>query len=105
MLMTLDDAFLSQARFQVTTDIVSSTVDNEVILLHIGSGSYYSLSETTLPFWEALQHQRSLAAALNEILAEYAVEPAQVLAELEKLLQDLQTYGLITPIELSAASV
>jgi hypothetical protein len=96
--MQLDPAFLSQPQFQVAQDILASEVDNELILLHIGSGSYYSLNETTLPFLQALEQQLPLAGALEQVIQEYAVERQQVLNDLHILLRTLQDYGLILPL-------
>jgi Coenzyme PQQ synthesis protein D (PqqD) len=90
-----DGNYLNQQILKLGDDILCSQVDNEAILLHVTGGKYYSLSETSLPFWEALQNQQPLEVAVNKITAEYEVEREQVLKDLQAFLQDLSKYGLI----------
>ncbi|AFY99915.1 PqqD family protein [Calothrix sp. PCC 6303] len=94
--MIIDEKFLENQSFKLAEDILFSQIDNEAILLHINGGHYYSLSETSLPFWEALQNQQPLEVVVNKITDEYEVEREQVLKDLQDFLQDLANYDLIS---------
>ena len=49
-------------------------IENEAILLHIPSGTYDSLSETSIPFWKALQNKQRLESVVCQIIDEYEIE-------------------------------
>ena len=92
---THDEKFLDNQNFQVAEDILYRRVENEAILLHIPAGIYYSLSETSLPFWEALQNQQPLLPVVEQIIREYEVDKCQVMQDLRIFLENLSHYGLI----------
>jgi Coenzyme PQQ synthesis protein D (PqqD) len=94
--LILDDAILSTVVFQATEEVLFRQIEEEAVLLHITNGNYYSLNETSLPFWEALKNQQPLATAIDRITASYAVERDQVLADLQTFLTHLLSYNLIT---------
>jgi Coenzyme PQQ synthesis protein D (PqqD) len=89
---------LTQIQYRVAEDILFRQVENEGILLHIPNGTYYSLSETSILFWEALSKSQSLVPVIEQISNEYEVELDILLEDLQNLLQDLLTCGLIAPI-------
>ncbi|MBW4418212.1 MAG: PqqD family protein [Myxacorys californica WJT36-NPBG1] len=93
--LKIDEVFLNHQRFQIHDDVLYRQVEHEAILLHIPNGAYYSLNETSITFWEALQAQQPLAVAVDQILAEYDIERSQVLQDLQIFLQDLMAFGLI----------
>ena len=85
--------------YMVANDILFREVENEGILLHIASGTYYSLSETSVLFWQALSTQQPLEPVVNAIASEYDVTKEVIVADLESFLKDLSELGLITPAE------
>lgn len=86
---------LERQIFKVVDDVFCSYVENEAVLLHVSSGMYYSLSETSLPFWEALQKQQPFELAIENIMDEYEVDRDRVLNDLEVFIEELSSYGLI----------
>jgi hypothetical protein len=88
---------LKTQSFKVIEDILFRQVENEGILLHLPSGTYYNLSETSMLFWGALSNQQPLEPIVDQIVDEYEVERAQVHSDLQAFLQDLLDFGLITP--------
>jgi hypothetical protein len=84
-------------RFKAVEDVWFRRVENEEILMHISSGTYYSLSETSVLFWEALSQQQTLEPIVDKIINEYDVDRSQVINDLEAFIEDLSNYGLITP--------
>jgi hypothetical protein len=81
--------------FKVSEEILFRQVENEGILLHVPSGNYYSLSETSLMFWDALSNQKPLEPVVDKITDEYEVDRDQVLTDLQVFLQDLSAYDII----------
>ncbi len=94
--LQLKEDFLNTRPFKVAEDILFRQVQNEAVLLHIPTGMYYALNETSIIAWEALCSQQSLSSAIEKIIAEYDVEYSQVLSDLQSFLQDLLEYGVIS---------
>ncbi|AFY56936.1 Coenzyme PQQ synthesis protein D (PqqD) [Rivularia sp. PCC 7116] len=94
--LDIDNNLLNQVSFRLSDDVLYSEVENEAILLHVSGGTYYNLSETSLPFWEALQNQQPLQPVVEKIANEYEVQREQVLNDLQAFLQDLSKLGLIS---------
>jgi hypothetical protein len=92
----LEEDFLNSQCFNVVDNILFRKVENEAVLLHIPTGMYYSLNETSISFWEALCDRQPLAPTIEKITAEYEVDYSQVLDDLKTFLQDLSEYGLIS---------
>ncbi len=96
--LTTNEDLLKTQVFKVVDDVFCSYVENEAVLLHVASGMYYSLSETSLPFWEALQKQQPFEPVVETITEEYSVDRDQVLSDLEVFLEELSSYGLICKV-------
>ena len=96
--LTTNEGLLTNQIFKVVDDVFCSYVENEAVLLHVSSGMYYSLSETSLPFWEALQKQQPFEPVVENITNEYSVDRTQVLSDLQVFLEELSSYGLICKI-------
>ena len=65
--------------------------------MHVSSGTYYSLSETSILFWQALSNSKSLIPVVELITNEYEVKRDRVLEDLQSFLQDLSRSGIIFP--------
>jgi hypothetical protein len=87
---------LEHQRFQIVDDTLFRPVENEAVLLYLPDGSYYSLSETSIIFWEALRDGKPLESAIEQTLQKYDVERDTILQDLRLFLKDLLSYGLIT---------
>ena len=94
----VDKKNLLQKEYKVAEDVLFRQVENEGILLHVSSGTYYSLSETSIMFWQALSDAKSLMPVVELITNEYEVKRDRVLEDLQSFLQDLSARGIITPV-------
>jgi hypothetical protein len=83
-------------KYQIAEDILFRQIENEAILLHITSGTYYSLSETSILFWQALSQSKPLIPVVEQITNEYEVDRSRVLQDLQSFLQNLSDYGIIS---------
>jgi hypothetical protein len=89
---------LDSNKYQVNDDILFRQVENEGILLHIPSRTYYSLSETSIMFWQALSNSQPLTPIIEQIIEEYDLEESLVIQDLKSFLQDLLDSGVIVKI-------
>ena len=81
--------------FEVVGEVLMRQIENEAILLHIPTGTYYNLSENSIPFWEALQNKQPLQPVIQQITNEYEVDRDRVLEDLQIFLEDLLQFGII----------
>lgn len=72
-----------------------STIDDEVVLMHIESGEFYSLTGTAAAIWDLIDGQRDRAGLVTELAREYGVEPAEIGADVDAFLARLRAAGLV----------
>lgn len=84
------------ASVTIPTDVMSRQVGDECVLLHLASGNYYGLDPVGTRFWRLLSEGRTPAAACETLLQEYEVAPAQLEADIGRLLDELLGRGLVT---------
>ncbi len=77
-------------------DHVASQSRGELTILSVSTGEYYGLDEVGARVWSLLQEPRTFDELQATLLAEYAVDPAQMKADLSELLSRLQERGLIS---------
>jgi hypothetical protein len=82
---------------------LSTTLADEVIILGLDDSMYYGLSGTGARIWELLQTPHTIDEIVTTITGEFDVDRARVEADLDLLLADLQSRGLIaitrTPVD------
>jgi hypothetical protein len=88
--MILDSSVLKQVPEQI-----ASNVGEEVVILNFASGTYYGLNEIGAKIWHLIQHSKTVSQIYEAVLAEYDVEPERCRHDVEQLLQQLLTAGLI----------
>jgi Coenzyme PQQ synthesis protein D (PqqD) len=86
---------LLNSSYEGASNVLFRCVEDEAVLLHVPSGTYYGLNTTGIMLWEAIQNKQSLLLVADKILEEYDVDRVQVLDDLEALLQDLLGKKLI----------
>jgi hypothetical protein len=89
------------SRFPLDASVVaterqlSTALGDEVIILGLDDSMYYGLSETGVRIWELVQTARTVREILATLVAEYEVDRPRVETDLEVLLADLHSRGLI----------
>ncbi|MEZ4771140.1 MAG: PqqD family protein [Caldilineales bacterium] len=75
--------------------IISRTVDDEALIIHLTSGSYYSLNAVGTRVWESIDGTRTVGDTVKIIQEEYDADPDQIETEVMSLLADMVEEGLI----------
>ena len=81
---------------------LSTTLAEEAIILGLDDSIYYGLSGAGARIWELLQSSRTVGEIVQIIAAEFDADRGRVEADLDALLADLHSRGLIA-ITASAA--
>jgi hypothetical protein len=81
---------------RICQDVLWNKVEGDVVILNLESGIYFSLSGVGSRFWELIAEGASRKDAVQRLTAEYKVEAPQLESDLEALLRDLSTEGLVS---------
>jgi len=79
--------------------VVHETIDGETILIHLGTGSYYSLDGVGAEVWQLVVEGVSSCERVARITARYDAEPALVERTVGTLVDELVQEGLLTPAQ------
>jgi Coenzyme PQQ synthesis protein D (PqqD) len=76
-------------------DVLSAELGDEISLLNVKSGTYFTLNTVGASVWRQIQVTTSLARIKAQILSEYDVEDQCCERDLRQLVADLEASGLI----------
>jgi len=82
-------ADLLESRVEPSDDVVFRTLDEESVLLHMGSSKYFGLDEVGTRIWQWIESDGDVGTILARLLHEYHVDQSQARNDLEELLQEL----------------
>jgi hypothetical protein len=82
--------------FEVPAHVVARRIGDDSVILDLQSGTYFGLDPVGARIFELVAQGRALGDIQRTILAEYEVAADVLEADLERLLDDLQSHGLVT---------
>ena len=80
-----------------TPAVVSEFFDNEVILVNMSRGHYYSLRDTAATLWQGLDAGLSVDALIDRLVESYTIEPAEAGQTVQAFLHQATEQQLIIP--------
>lgn len=84
--------------FKVNTPpVVHQTLDGEVIVVNLDSGTYYSIAGTGAEIWGAIESGATLEETVDHVLGRYEGESAHVERAVVRFVEELVRAELITP--------
>ena len=83
------------ARLTIPTQVMSRLVGEETVLLDLASGHYFGLDGVGKLIWESISDGKSLADAVDAIVAEYEVDNSQAEADVKAFASQLVERGLL----------
>jgi hypothetical protein len=86
---------MSEALKINTPDVVHETIDGEAILIHLKTGTYYSLDGVGGQIWEMLQAGAPPATIVAAMQRRFDAEPAVVEEAVHALIRELEEEDLI----------
>ena len=84
---------------QASDDVVVSQVDDELVMMSIEKGQYYSLDEIGSRVWELVKEPRSISAICDVLVEEYDVARAACEQDMVEWLSELAEEKLILIID------
>ncbi len=75
--------------------MVHETIDGETILIHLGTGKYYSLDGAASEVWQWLAAGVTGDALVEMAIARYEADPREVEAGVDRLVEEMYDEGLV----------
>lgn len=76
-------------------DVLSSELDNEVVMINIHTGKYYSLDPVGASIWKLLEKPVAVKSVVDELLEQYDVQVDTCIQETILCLNKLQETELV----------
>ena len=77
------------------TQMLSTELDQETVLMSIDAGAYYGLKGTAQCIWEQLETPLTFSALVARLVEEYEVSPEACAADLAGFLAEMEREGLL----------
>ena len=91
-------------RFRVNSpNVIHETIEGEVILIDLKTGTYYSLRDSGAAIWQAIEQGAGEDGITAELRSRYEASDDQISAGMQQLLAELEREGLIRADEGEAA--
>jgi hypothetical protein len=85
--------------------VVYELFDDEVVVVNLDSGNYYSLEGEAADIWRGLMSGASADALVMVLAAHYAAAPATVAGYLQPFIDELLDEGLLVKAEATTSGV
>lgn len=82
-----------------TENLMSSPMDDELVILNMDKNNYIGLDEIGRRIWELFSEPRSVEEACGLLSLEFESSPAQIAADVLPFLEELRGEGLIRLVE------
>jgi hypothetical protein len=91
----MDKALTDTTCLQGADDVVFTAMEDEAVLLHLGTRKYYGLNETGLRIWQMIQVGASLGDIATTLSNEYEVDVDEAREAVVGLCGELLDEGLV----------
>lgn len=98
----MSESFSANVSVVAVPNTVSSNLSGDEVILHLESGIYYGLNSVGARIWTLLQQPTTVQVLCDTIQAEYDVEPAQCLQDVQRLLTELDKAQLVEVVHTQA---
>ena len=88
----------SGTRFQVAQDVQARAFHEELVLLDLSRGEYFSLDAVGAKVWEGLRNGQSVGDVVTFVAAAYDTDVARVEADVKRLVDELVAHRLLVPL-------
>ena len=88
----------SESRYARKRDTISGRLDDELVMMDLGLGQYFSLNPSATRIWDLLENAMTSRELCSVLVEEYDVGFEQCLAEVTEYLNEMSELGLIIEI-------
>jgi hypothetical protein len=80
-------------------ECLSTVVDGESVILHMGNEKYYGFNEVGTHIWEFSQDPRTIDEICEHVLQSYDVDEERCVADVRELVTELIELDLVRTVE------
>lgn len=84
--------------FARSSRTVSGRLHDELVMMDMSQGRYYSLNSVATRIWDMLEEPMDVAALCGKLEKEYDTEHSRCLEEVQALLDEMISLGLVVKI-------
>ncbi len=81
---------------KVEGSFVETEIDEELVLMRIADGDFFSLEGTARAIWQAIDESRDRAAIVSHLAAEFDAPPEAIAVDTNAFIDELVAAGLVT---------
>ena len=82
-------------RLARSSELVSTELDQETVLMSINAGAYYGLEGPARSIWEKLETPLTFTQLVDSLVDEYRVSPEICASDVQKFLAEMEQEGLL----------
>ena len=82
-------------KVRVSENVVCKDLAGEAVLLDLATGTYFGLNEVGTRIWHLIEEHGSIEPVVRTLLDEYDASEKQARADLDALIDQLRTKGLV----------
>lgn len=79
-------------------EIISGQIQDEIVMMDIESGEYYSLNSVATRIWELLENEMDINSLCEALIMEFDVGKKQCVEEAKEHLEKLMELNLVSKI-------
>lgn len=83
-------------RYSLSPDVVFREIENEAVLLDLGTGTYFGLNEVGTRVWQMIESGSSKAEIVQVLVTEYEAPESSIATDVERLIRELRARRLIS---------
>jgi hypothetical protein len=88
----------SAGRFRINApEVVAETIEDEVIVIHLKTGTYYSLRKSGAAVWQLIESGASVEESATAIESRYEGDPELIARSVAELVEQLVSEDLVVP--------
>lgn len=84
---------------QRNSALASTQIDNQIVLMCLQSGKYYTLDGSAMRIWELLKEPSAAEDIYETLLSEYTVDAETCRNDTSLFLKQMQQNALILPVD------
>jgi len=87
-------------KWQISPKVLSSKIDEDVVLMSIDEGFYFTLEPVGSRIWELLSEKpATLEELVNQLMEEYEVDKETCMKDVQEFIDDMASKKLIIPVD------
>jgi hypothetical protein len=86
---------VASMKIEISKDVIWRELGGEVVMLDLASQHYFGLTGSGSEMWQLIAQHGSADSVIDCMLAKYDVDPANLRADFEKLVDQLAAKGML----------